>query len=177
MLNKLISKKNKNSESGFTIIEVLIVLAIAGLILVVVLIAIPQLQRNQRNSARQNDAARVGTSVSNWVSNNNGALIPTTPTATPVSSTVFLSDVANDLGGLSQYVINDDNANGTLLVAAGAASVSAPTDNFNNIRIVVGAACTSNGNATNDGAAPRQFVVQYQTEDNTGDPQGACLEV
>ena len=169
----------KKQEEGFTIIEVLIVLAIAGLILVVVLIAIPQLQRNQRNSARQNDASRVGTSVSNWVSNNNGAVIP----AGQAGEAAFLEDVANDLGGLSQYVIVADNANGTLLAAAGAADVDAPVADFTRIQIVSGAQCdditagADDGQATSTNAAPRQFVIQYQQEDSSGTPQGACLEV
>lgn len=59
-------------EEGFTIIEVMIVLAIGALILVVVLVAIPQLQRNQRNSARQNVAGRIAAELNNFAGNNNG---------------------------------------------------------------------------------------------------------
>ncbi|CAN5698330.1 hypothetical protein BH23PAT2_BH23PAT2_03170 [soil metagenome] len=66
-------KKNlQNKSSGFTIIEVMIVLAIAALILVVVLIAIPQLQRNQRNAARRDILGRVKTELDNYAGNNNG---------------------------------------------------------------------------------------------------------
>ncbi|MDQ3065292.1 MAG: prepilin-type N-terminal cleavage/methylation domain-containing protein, partial [bacterium] len=36
----------KNNNKGFTIIEVLIVLAIAGLIMLIVFLAVPALQRN-----------------------------------------------------------------------------------------------------------------------------------
>lgn len=67
MLRNLLKK-----QRGFTIIEVMIVLAIAGLILVVVLIAVPQLQRNQRNSARQSILGRVDTELANYSGNNNG---------------------------------------------------------------------------------------------------------
>lgn len=62
----------KKDEQGFTIIEVMIVLAIAALILVVVLVAIPQLQRNQRNQARQSMTARIVTEINNYAGNNNG---------------------------------------------------------------------------------------------------------
>lgn len=62
----------KTDQKGFTIIEVMIVLAIGALILVVVLIAIPQLQANQRNSARQNVISRVMTELSSYAGNNNG---------------------------------------------------------------------------------------------------------
>ena len=41
----------KQKEKGFTIIEVVLVLAIAGLIFLMVFIALPQLQRSQRNPA------------------------------------------------------------------------------------------------------------------------------
>lgn len=72
MLNRFLKK----GQRGFTIIEVMIVLAIAGLIMVVVLVAIPQLQKNQRNEARRNVTARISAEVSNYIGNNGGA-IPT----------------------------------------------------------------------------------------------------
>lgn len=42
-----------NNRSGFTIIEVLIVLAVAGLILLLVFLAVPTMQRNTRNTTRK----------------------------------------------------------------------------------------------------------------------------
>ncbi len=65
-------KQQKRTESGFTIIEVMIVLAIAGLIMVIALIAIPQLQRSQRNNARKSIVARISTEINNYAGNNNG---------------------------------------------------------------------------------------------------------
>ena len=55
MLHKL---KQSRSE-GFTIIEVMIVLAIAAMILLVVLLAVPALQRNSRNTAVKTDAGFI----------------------------------------------------------------------------------------------------------------------
>ena len=161
MLKNLLRKR---SEKGFTIIEVMIVLAIAGLILVVVLVAVPQLQRNQRNSARRNDASRVATAVSNWVSNNNGAVF------TSGTGNVNETAVINDLGNVSQYVLTT----ATLDVATG---TQGALNNLTNIRVVTGAQCGANGASTATGAAPRQFVVQYATENSTGTPQGQCIEV
>jgi prepilin-type N-terminal cleavage/methylation domain-containing protein len=66
--------KLKLNNKGFTIVEVLIVLAIAGLILLIVFLAVPALQRNSRNTAIRNDAANVLSGVSEYVSNNNGTL-------------------------------------------------------------------------------------------------------
>ena len=51
--------KTRQLKSGFTIIEVMIVLAIAALILLVVFKAVPGLQRSQRNTARKQDAQRL----------------------------------------------------------------------------------------------------------------------
>jgi prepilin-type N-terminal cleavage/methylation domain-containing protein len=68
----------KNSKSqeckGFTIIEVVLVLAIAGLIFLMVFIAIPTLQRNQRDTQRRNIMDRVAAQVQSYMGNNNGAI-------------------------------------------------------------------------------------------------------
>lgn len=64
-------------EKGFTIIEVVLVLAIAGLIFLMVFIALPALQRNQRDSQRKNDMSRLQTALVNYSSSNRGN-VPTT---------------------------------------------------------------------------------------------------
>ena len=61
-------------EKGFTIIEVVLVLAIAGLIFLMVFIALPALQRNQRDTQRKNDLSRAQTAINNYQSNNRNAL-------------------------------------------------------------------------------------------------------
>src|SRR5262245_26839186 len=55
----MLQKLQKRKESGFTIIKVLIVLEIAGLILLVVFLAVPALQRNSRNTQYRNEASRL----------------------------------------------------------------------------------------------------------------------
>ena len=65
--------KDKRAQ-GFTIIEVLIVLAIAGVIMLAVFLAVPNLQRNQRNQARNDDASRIAAAVTECLSNRNGAV-------------------------------------------------------------------------------------------------------
>lgn len=61
-------------EKGFTIIEVVLVLAIAGLIFLMVFIALPALQRSQRDSQRKNDLSRVLSQLQQYQSNNRNAL-------------------------------------------------------------------------------------------------------
>ena len=63
----------KKLEEGFTIVETLIVLAIAALIITIVLIAVPDLQRSARNSNMLHDAQNVASAVQNYESNNQGA--------------------------------------------------------------------------------------------------------
>lgn len=69
----MLHKIRKNNE-GFTIIEVLIVLAIAGLILLIVFLAVPALQRNSRNTQRRNDVSGVLGKLQEVSNNNNGRL-------------------------------------------------------------------------------------------------------
>jgi prepilin-type N-terminal cleavage/methylation domain-containing protein len=66
--------QQKNKQKGFTIIEVVLVLAIAGLIFLMVFIALPALQRSQRDTQRKNDLSRAITAVNNYQSNNRGSL-------------------------------------------------------------------------------------------------------
>ena len=78
-LAQALPTKNKrwNSSSqkpAFTIIEVVLVLAIAGLIFLMVFIALPALQRNQRDTQRKNDMARLKTAMDSYKSNNRGNL-------------------------------------------------------------------------------------------------------
>ena len=56
----------KRKESGFTIVEVMIVLAIAGLIILIVFLAVPALQRNSRNTQRSQDVSAVLGGVSEF---------------------------------------------------------------------------------------------------------------
>lgn len=60
------------NKKGFTIIEVVLVLAIAGLIFLMVFIALPALQRTQRNTQREDDMARVISAINDYQTNNNG---------------------------------------------------------------------------------------------------------
>lgn len=60
----------KENRKGFTIIEVVLVLAIAGLIFLMVFIALPALQRSQRNTRRRQDMARILSTITTYQSNN-----------------------------------------------------------------------------------------------------------
>ena len=64
--------KFNNSKKGFTIIEVVLVLAIAGLIFLMIFLALPSLQRSQRDTQRKNDMGRLKAAYQNYKSANRG---------------------------------------------------------------------------------------------------------
>jgi prepilin-type N-terminal cleavage/methylation domain-containing protein len=66
--------QQKNKEKGFTIIEVVLVLAIAGLIFLMVFIALPALQRSQRDTQRRDDVSTFVSQLTSYSTNNRGAL-------------------------------------------------------------------------------------------------------
>ena len=67
--------KLSNRKEGFTIIEVVLVLAIAGLIFLMVFLALPALQRSQRDSQRKQMAKMLVGVYLNYSANNNGKIV------------------------------------------------------------------------------------------------------
>lgn len=150
--------KLQNREKGFTIIEVLIVLAIAGLIILIVFLAVPALQRTSRNTQRSNDASAVGGAVNECLSNRNGQ--------------IDSCDQVSELRGLDTTKLRQ-----LTTVNIGAAVPMAPGDN-SSINVGYGARCKTDGSDTQAGT-PRQAVAMYLVETSgggsTGDPR--CLEI
>lgn len=145
------SNIKKRSEGGFTIIEVLIVLAIAGLIMLIVFLAVPALQRNSRNTERKNDVANLLGAV-NEFTNNNGGTLPT---------------VAGDFTGntkLGYYTAAD-----VVYVTSGGAN----TDT-SKVYIVKGYKCTD-AITTPAAGSSRQVAAWYYVE-TSGTPKGQCQE-
>jgi prepilin-type N-terminal cleavage/methylation domain-containing protein len=143
----------KNNKKGFTIIEVLIVLAIAGIIMVIVFLAVPSLQRNSRNTGRKSDIGRIGAAVNDWVSNNNGAIF------VAGTGNANLTAVNTALGTLGQYTLTPGT---NFLVATGNQAALAS----DNVVVVTGAQCGTNG-ATTAGSNTRQMALQFQLEGGT----------
>lgn len=71
----------QNNKKGFTIIEVVLVLAIAGLIFLMVFVALPALQRGQRDSRRRSDISRFMSQLNSYSTNNNGRIPDASATA------------------------------------------------------------------------------------------------
>ena len=159
-------KRNiKNNNKGFTIIEVLIVLVIAGLIMLIVFLAVPALQRNSRNTQRKNDVAGVLGAISEWSNNNNGTL--------PSGATQQDAALLNAKTGF--YT-------GSITFAAGAATVTNSTTE-STLVIVTGAKCatagtpaTNTGNATSTGASSRAVAALYTVESGGSTTTKICQE-
>ena len=164
-------KKLNYKDRGFTIIEVIIVLAIAALILLVVFLAVPALQRSQRNNARKNDAARVAAQVVEYTSNNNGA----TPATNAQCDSIFTAAAT-----LSQYSSLGSCIQGVALPGAPvantpylevmAANGTAGTATTNVMMIATKASCTAgtNNQVTFDSATSKKVSVLYTVEAGNG---------
>ena len=66
--NKVSDKSTNRRQRGFTIVEVMIVLAIAALITSTVLIAVPALQRSARDGQRSQSINHIKGAISSWAS-------------------------------------------------------------------------------------------------------------
>ena len=65
---KSLVKRNQ----GFTLIEIVIVLAIAAAIILMVFLAVAGVRRSQRDTQRRSDAARLAATVEQFAANNGG---------------------------------------------------------------------------------------------------------
>lgn len=151
----------KKNQSGFTIIEVLIVLAIAGLIMVAVFTAVPALQRSSRNNDRKSSSSQVIASISSYVANNNGVL----PVAGTLANAVLdykpgFFTVASIFYGTSASIPVAVTSGGT------GSSTILTTDN---VIFISGVVCNAtNTGASATGVSSRSYVVLYGVETGAG---------
>jgi prepilin-type N-terminal cleavage/methylation domain-containing protein len=140
--------KQKN-DKGFTIIEVVLVLAIAALIFLMVFIALPALQRSQRDTQRKNDMGRVQTAVQNYQSNNRNTL--------PTFNQAFANQYLTTGGDTFLDPAGAGTANGTATTYQFSASTSTLTGTFspatqNIIYVSTGYTCGTGGAVTKAGS-------------------------
>ena len=157
--------KNDNKK-GFTIIEVVLVLAIAGLIFAMVFIALPALQRSQRDQSRKNDASTVAAAITNWnAANRNGG-------------TFNEESLRKYVDKLDQY-----DKSSELKVATPGASMSVAS---NEIKVMRGKKCPAStpapsaddpANITLQNGSSRNAVVVVLLENNGSQKQLYCQDV
>lgn len=80
-MKQIHSKKGGSSSNGggFTLIEVVLVLAIGGLIFLLAFLAFGQATQNRRDTQRRSDAARVITELENASGDSNGKPLGSSP--------------------------------------------------------------------------------------------------
>lgn len=160
MLHKL---KNRKQE-GFTIIEVLIVLAIAGLILLIVFLAVPALQRNAHNTSLKNDVAGILGAASEYTNNNNGATLAGVAVALGANTFYIGGTAANCTAAAS--TLNCATAKvGTEITTVNTptATISTAKPAIGTINLYTTAVCSGNTPVA-AGATARNFVAYYQLE-------------
>lgn len=161
------------NKQGFTIIEVVLVLGIAGLIFLMMFIALPALQRSQRDAARRDDILVFLRKVKDYQTNNRGAL-PTGEGVSIARGTVSGVDWAGFYHDYLEENFADPNGPSYVLSVAtcGANSAGAKCTNIlsdttvfpNDYKLTIfkGATCSgSEAVATNN---PRKLAVQYKLE-------------
>lgn len=130
-------------QKGFTIIEVVLVLAIAALIFLMIFVALPALQRGQANSARKSDAATVAAALNTYRTNKNGQL--------PAN----FDDLDPYIDNLSQLEIDQEH----FMSNPGTVAQEDREDNLDYALIYLGAKCNDTKDGTVDGSAKQAAVV------------------
>ena len=143
------TKQLTKSKKGFTIIEVVLVLAIAGLIFLMVFVALPALQRNQRDTQRRQDYADLASNIINRTTNNNGNPIKTSGTSI-LTATDYVNSTGKDPQGNAYRVSAVDYASGTTYTP------QIGSDKFN-VYVLYKAKCSTSGSPTSGGN--REFIV------------------
>lgn len=145
----------QHKKQGFTIIEVVLVLAIAGLIFLMVFIALPALQRGQRDDARKRDVTLIASAVTDFSSANRGIM--------PKSSELqgYLDKLS---GNITKDQVTVNTSKPTSIAPESGAAV-----------VVTARKCGTSTNSSQalEAAPPRQFVVVTKLEQGNG--QYFCL--
>lgn len=153
----------RKKSQGFTIIEVMIVLAVAGLIMLIVFLAVPALQRNSRNTSRKNDASLLLAAFSEYSSNNNGQI----PSQASMSGTTVTLNRGTASGAATINVTVSQF--GTVAVTT---TVPGSINN-DTIYLITSAKC--NGNTPEVGQSSRNYVAYYNIE-TSGNPTPQCVQ-
>lgn len=167
-----VMKKHKLNY-GFTIIEVVLVLAIAGLIFLMVFLGLPALQRNQRNTARKQDYSVIASAIQTYKSNNKGEF-PTfekvgerTGNISPIGKGV-LAQYLKETNIIDGYIIEHkgsfhwedyvgDGPNGRHSFTPMTSYSNGSEKSYENIAfIMIGAKCTNKNNEKWGGLIPEE---------------------
>ena len=171
------------NHTGFTIVETMIVLGIAGLILLVVFLAIPALQRSSRNNQRRQDVQAILEAVSRYELNDSGKFPDNCGDATEPACSIavggttpndyFLQFVADKL----TYYNDPGGSTGGHVIAKG--GHQAPqTPDTEKVYIYNYQHCAqTGGGATSQGAGYSDVVALYALESGSATPHQQCEQL
>ena len=165
-------KNNIKSKKGFTIIEVVLVLAIAGLIFLMVFIALPALQRSQRDTQRRNDYSMLSTAVTSYISNNGGKVskLVTKDPNTTLAANKWINADGTDPNGRAYRLVacsyskwsGGGCGNGTASgVSSGKWPAAGDATNGDQVLIVTGASCNNADSQGNSAPAQNKGVKAF----------------
>ncbi len=160
----MLKQIKKRKEEGFTIIEVMIVLAIAGLIILVVLLAVPALQRSSRNTTIKNDASAVAGAIQEFQGANNGKS----------PDTVSVSDGTVTVSKTSLVSVTGKVKAGTTVSSEASDTLTSTADDTGKIIVVFGKKCNDDGNGIGATSA-RSAAIIYNVE-TSGTPAKNCID-
>lgn len=152
----------QRKEKGFTIIEVVLVLAIAGLIFLMVFIALPALQRNQRDAARKSEVGTVASAITTYQSNNRGQ----SPSDDASTFGSYLDSTITTQGGVITLASGTTVTKYTGSVASGTTGTAITAATQDNIVFVVGSKCDTDNKVVK--GTSRQAAVLVQLESGNG---------
>lgn len=153
------------NKKGFTIIEVSLVLAIGGLILMMVFIALPTLQRNQRDAKRREDVLLLLENIKKYQQDNRGALPSVADDLAGYNGNSFTDPSGGDYGvkivacegGVDGGLCKDETNNEiTTLQGLG------PSSGGRTMLVITQARC--NGQEVVASSNPRRVAIIYKLE-------------
>lgn len=149
--------KKTAAESGFTIIEVVLVLAVAALIFLMVFNAFGMLQRGEHDSRRTKTLSQITLQIDNYSSSSRN-MIP--------SMNKINTFVEKYLGGSGNVAGRDytDPSTGEGYVFT--ATSSDPTE-LGEINYQTGVICTDDGGVTKSGAGRRNYALRTKLENQS----------
>lgn len=153
-------QRSQRSATGFTVIEIMIVLAIGGLILLIVLLAVPALQRNSRQNAQRSDIARILAGVAEFRTHNNNTL-PPTPQADAGSGDEAIIGGPGGVCSAGLYCVTAKLSFYDAANISFATTVPTPFTDENTAVILIGYSCNNN---TPVAAAPGVIAAYYVLE-------------
>jgi len=143
----------KTNDKGFTIIEVVLVLAIAGLIFLVVFLALPALQRSQRDTQRRSDVSRAMSQIAAYQSNSQGQV--------PTDQTSLDSFKASYLTNSGQQFNDPFTGSGYTFTFKGTTLTTLPSA-VGDMFYYQNAICSGSGLATGSGSRNISIVVKVE---------------